>query len=168
MRVFPRNRRLSGSFLAVGLLVSAVSLTATRSNNASSVPLPDGVAVFGAEQVILEQDANVLSGDAATNGQAVLQSETLVEGSLFADHAILGNGARILGNLEANRITAPNATIEGETITPRQKPNYSIPTLPPVTPGTQDLSIGAGETVTLEPGAYDEIRIGENAKAILE
>ncbi|MCH7606287.1 MAG: aldehyde dehydrogenase family protein [Chloroflexi bacterium] len=167
MLSFLLNRPIVTSVLAAGILVGVAGVQ-VRPNANQTVPLPDGIVVFGAEHLVLEQGTNVLSGDTASNKTAVVQRESLLVGSLLADHANLGQNVRILENLEANRITGPNFTVGGETVSPRVTDDFAIPDLPAFTSGTENVRIKAGEAATLQSGSFNRIVIGQDARLTLQ
>lgn len=153
--------------LAAGAFVGVFGVQA-RSNANDAVPLPDGVVVFGELELTLEQGTNILSGDTASNGQAIVQREGLLADSLIANRAVLGQNVHILSDLEADRITGPNFIVEGETISPRVTEDFAIPDLLPFQPGTENIRIRAGETTILQPGAFGRLSIEEGANVTLQ
>jgi hypothetical protein len=144
------------------------------------------------EQIWLRANARVLSGDVGANRPIVPRARIWwqpddVDARDRHVEVLVGAGARIedpgsrvvgdsiwLGPLSAVFDVASNelirnrtATVRGATASPVTLPLVNLPVATPSAPGTQDVTVGAGRTITLAPGRYRRVQVGRNAKLVL-
>ncbi len=137
---------------------SGVARAAVLATN--SVHLSAGVHVTG----------NVVANAASTGATLVAGREVAIDkpavvtGDVFGDSVGLAKGVIIAGSVAYNELFDSGATISGGTSTP-----LALPVLAPlprfqeaaIRPGAPDVTVGSGQTVTLEPGDYGDIRVAQ-------
>jgi hypothetical protein len=65
-------------------------------------------------------------------------------------------------------VFSSQAVILGSQVTPQSLPVIAtLPTFPAITPGTTDITVANGQTMTLAPGNYHNITVGDSATLIL-
>jgi len=60
-----------------------------------------------------------------------------------------------------------HGVIQGEQITPLELPVWEGPDFLAGDPGSQDITVGYRKSLTLEPGAYEDVKVKPNGKLIL-
>ena len=133
-----------------------------------TIPLPDDVVLFGEDDLHINNESNILGGNAATNDRANLGRDVFIEGSLLADKVTLSEGVMIAGTLEASKISGKDYTLSGETIKPRKTKDYAMPDIQRPNPGRENIRIKKKEATTINPGRYDKITIDREAVVTVE
>ncbi len=135
--------------------------------NASEWP-QDGLVA--ANSVILGTSAQVTATRITvrqTNpagAELVLGTSARVTGAVRADSLDLGTGSVVTGNAHYNTRTGTGTV--GSATTPLTLPvSVNLPTLPTISPGTQAITVGAGQVVTKAQGAYGTVTV--NGRLIL-
>jgi hypothetical protein len=162
----------------------AVNNTATCSAvvTVSSFKLGDFVA-FSKESTQLMASVKVVTGNVGANtslpdpnGPPDDQEEVqigervqmLQPGSnVVGDTVRLRTNAQVYNVFFNEQFFSPSATILGNQVTPVSLPLVSLPALPTITPGAQDVVVPSNQTMTLVAGAYHGITISSGATLIL-
>ena len=77
--------------------------------------------------------------------------------NVLADSIRLNSGV-IVGDLQTNRLVNPSSGTHGSVTALVPLPGLPVPS--PVTPGTQNLTVAGGKTVTASPGQYLTVSLG--------
>ena len=154
------GNRLSRVVTAGGLPVSSFCIFATN-----SVWVRPGAVINSGN--IGVQDAGPgpwLNADSElTIGKNVQVADGI---ALYGDSVMLRAGASV-ADVSYNEL-AGTGTIRGNQYTPLSLPlGVSLPAFPTPAPGTEGHIVKKGETLTLGPGAYGEVRVKKNATLIL-
>jgi len=165
-------RTASGAFLALAL----VAPLTTAGLAGAQTPASDfrTYAVIAESQIKLGSGGLILGGNAAaTNAGGILMvgrgASCPVTADAVGDHAKLMNGANV-GRLFSNEaILKDGSTINtgGPFAVTLPITFANLPPVPSVSPGSQAVAVGAGETVFLGPGFYGTITVAENGKLVL-
>lgn len=92
---------------------------------------------------------------------------------LQAGSNVVGDTVRLRANSQVYNVRyneqffSPDATILGSQLTPLPLPVLTLPALPAITPGTQDIVVLANQTMTLAAGSYRKITVNRDATLIL-
>ena len=142
----------------------------------------DEFVALGQEFVRLRANAKVYTGNVGantslpdSNGGADNQVEVevganakmLQAGSFVAGDTMHLSGNSQVYNIHYNELNAPQASILGSQNTPVGLPMTILPALPVITPGTQDVTVAANQTMTLAAGSYRKITVSANATLTL-
>ncbi len=92
---------------------------------------------------------------------------------LQAGSDVVGDTVRLRSHTQVynvhfnERIFGSHVTILGTQVTPQGLPVVAVlPTLPTITPGTQDIEVEGNQTRTLAPGSYRNIKVKNKGKLI--
>lgn len=152
----PRAQRV-----LLGLLLGLPALPSIAS------PVPAGfarVVVLGVEEVEIEKDVEVRSGDLVAQeagGELKLKSgaSTPAGFRIAADEVQIERGARVGGDVAYNELDN-EGTIDGALLTPLALPVFaSLPPFEAATPGSEDIEVDDGDTLTLPPGDYGALEV---------
>ncbi len=151
------------SFLALGSF--AVFLT-TFSNQPLFNNL-DSFVLFAQEEIKIEKEVQVSSGDIGSNKKLDIQKDSIINGNLFADTITLDKGVTINGNVSFNKIKIQKeAQILGSQTKPVSLPIANLPEIPDFQIGTQDFKF-EGPNNTLAAGSYRNLVLEKNSRLIL-
>jgi hypothetical protein len=126
---------------------------------------PPEFAAFGEKGITLKPGVLVASGQVATNtvltaGKGV---RLLSTSKLMADRLVL-KGVSGAGALAFNTLKSDSHTsVSGPSESPLTLPVLSLPSPVPTVPGTQDVIVPSGGTVTLAAGSYMDVVVGASA-----
>lgn len=164
-------RLLLPCILLFSLLVPAPFLRAQGPNDPCSV---GDAAILATNSVRLARDVVVHSGDVVVNDfspgptlgpggfELYVDRRATVAGSLKADSIRIIGQASIGGDVFYNDLTN-SGSISGAQISPLALPVFDpLPTFSPPSPPrgpVSDVNVGIGQTLTLGPGDYGDIRV---------
>ncbi len=137
-----------------------------------SVPPASTYSLFATHSLYLEQSSTVYSGDIGVNAAGsspFLDSDvelsvgigvtTPATYRVKANRINLKSNATVNGNVYYNTLTS-NGTITGSQNTPLSLPlTKTLPEFKTSTPGTQNVSVAANGTQTLQPGNYNNVDV---------
>jgi hypothetical protein len=140
----------------------------------SAWPAPAVVATNSIEL----QDRLEVSGDIAvtraspgpwlsSNAEFVAGMDAVVTGNLQVDTVVLRERSRITGNVGYNQLSG-SGTIGGASTTPLGLPlPISVPSLPGISAGSQDVTVPASQTQTLAAGAYRAVKLNSGNAGVI-
>ncbi|MDO8520897.1 MAG: hypothetical protein Q7S52_02165 [bacterium] len=130
-------------------------------------PTTDQFVLFATEQLTLEQDTQVSSGNLGSNDTLAFDKNVLATSDLFGKTITLDKGAVINGNAFYRKIKKhADAQILGAATGGVQLPIANLPVIPDLTFGTTSLTT-AGTTTTLTAGNYRDITIQKGSTLTL-
>ncbi len=151
-----------------------------------SKPQPSALSefvVFSQEQTHLRANAKVFTGNVGANislpdpnGGADDKEEVEIGERvtmLQAGSKVIGDTVRLRSDSQVYDVNfnesffSTNATILGNQISPRSLPVLTMPALPAITPGANDVVVPANQSLMLAPGAYRNITVNHDATLIL-
>jgi hypothetical protein len=158
---------LASVAVAVWLLVPARLLAQTPSQNI------DDYVLLGIDQLRIKNFGFISGGNVGAigggkrRGQLRLGKFVEVAGATQAagDRAFLNKFASVC-ELFANELSGPFAEIRCSGPTPFAVPLLTLPSLPPVTPGTTPINIAKFGSQALAPGPYAKIKVGNDGEII--
>jgi|GEM_PF-1335893 len=137
---------LSSEFSQV---LAHVKVISGNLGTATSLPDPNGLP-DDVEEVVIGEDVQMLGAGSFLVGDTVrLLANSQVQNIIYNE----------LYNLRGN--------ILGGRFSPLSLPMITLPALPPITPGTQDIEVAANQTRTLAPGRYHKITVKDHGVLIL-
>jgi len=149
---------------------------------------------FGNEFTWLRSNAKVVTGDVGANTALSPNSrrdrdedddenedekDKLVEVTIGQRAQMLSPSSRVVGdtvalrsnakifNVYYNELINKKGVIQGTKTSPLNLPVLTLPALPSITPGTQDVELKQKATRILAPGSYDSITVKEGGTLIL-
>ncbi len=172
--------------------VAVVTITVTPA--AGEFELGDFVA-FSVEFTRLRSKSKVISGNVGANlslpdngdddddddDRSLARDKNrdrLVEVRV-GEHVEMPDGSKVVGDtiwlrkgstvydVHYNELVNSKGTILGDEHTPLDLPVLTLPALPDITPGDEDVVVKQGKSLTLEPGHYHKITVGNKATLIL-
>jgi hypothetical protein len=147
--------RGNGSVTAVAQRLEPNSWPAQAIIATNSIELQERLEVSGDIAVTRASPGPWLS----SNAEFVADMDAVVTGNLQADTVVLNARSRITGSASYNQI-AGSGTVDGTRTTPLGLPiPISIPDLPTISTGVQDVSVPASQTQTLSAGTYRAIKL---------
>src|SRR3989338_2070063 len=145
----------------------AVSGLAAAFFNFNSQPLfqnTDYFVLFASEELKLEQDVQVSSGDLGSNKNLDIEKDVIISGNLFADRTTIDKNTAINGNASFNKIKLhKDAQILGIQTKPVQLPIANLPEIQAFNIGTQNFNF-TGATNTLAAGNYRDIVVEKSSR----
>jgi hypothetical protein len=127
----------------------------------------DQFVLFADEEITLEENTQVSSGDLGSNGDLKLSANALASGDLFADKITLNKGASVNGNASYNKLRSATGTqILGTQTKPISLPIANLPALPDFTVGMTSLTI-TGTSTILSPNNYRDITLNQGSTLTL-
>jgi hypothetical protein len=111
------------------------------------------------------------SGPTLTGGvELAIDRDTVITGSLRGDSVILQRDLTVSGTVSYNQLTSATGVTTGGLVTPLGLPVFSL--LPPFQTanphaGAPDVTVGAGQTLTLPAGDYGHVHVAATGQLIL-
>ena len=181
MKYLGRVRNGAGTVLLVWIIAVSVSfMGACSKSSTDQVSVKRGdqqrvevtdwpqadITVTGSVQLdqraTFEGDIVAISASPITlahGAEIALENDAILTGTARADTLFLGDRARITG-VAAYNSKQGNGTVEGTQTSPLALPlDIQLPNLPPMTPGSQDVSLTFSESRTLGPGSYKNVTL---------
>ncbi len=125
----------------------------------NSIALRDSATLTGDVAVVRRATGAVL----AHNVELSLAKGSKIVGNVKADSLNLATTAAVQGSAEFNDRTG-QGTVSGTVTTPLGLPlPITLPAQPSVSPNSSDVTVNAGATRVLAPGAYRDITLRNNA-----
>ncbi len=147
-----------------GLFIGALNI---QFNNQPLFNNLGSFALFAQEEVKLEKDVQISSGDVGSNREIDIQKDAIINGNLFADRITLDKNTRINGNISFNKLKIEkDAQILGTQTKPVQLPIANLPEIPDFKVGTQDFKF-VGSNNTLIAGSYRNIILEKDSRLTL-
>jgi hypothetical protein len=129
----------------------------------NSIQLKDRLEVTGDVAVTQASPGPVLSSGA----ELVLDSSAKVTGNVKADTLKLAGGSVVTGNATYNQKSG-SGTVQGTSSSPLALPlPITIPNLPTISPGTQNVQVAASQTSTIAAGAYASVALANGNGGIV-
>lgn len=159
----------------------ASSCTAIVAVTETTQILGDFVA-FSRARTRLGANTKVFSGSVGSNASLLDQNggqDDKEEVEIGAHVQMLQAGSRVVGDtvliradagvydVHYNELNAIHANILGTQVTPLPLPVLTLPPLPAITPGTQDIEVLRDQTMTLAPGSYRKLTVNHQGTLIL-
>ena len=145
----------------------AVSGLAAAFFNFNSQPLfqnTDNFVLFASEELKLEQDVQVSSGDLGSNKNLDIEKDVIISGNLFADRITIDKNTTVNGNASFNKLKLhKDAQILGAQTKPVQLPIGNLPEITEFQVGTQDFRF-EGQNNTLTTGNYRDIVVEKSSR----
>lgn len=154
-------------FFAAFNLTSQFNPFAALSFNSNNHPLRpiEEFVLFATDKVELSQDIQSLRGNIGSNEEIRILERSRINGDLFSNQIRLAEEVIINGNTLSKILRLdPTAKILGVSSTGISFPVAKIPEIPSFTHGEQDLKIPANQEITLSPGNFRDLEIGENSR----
>lgn len=124
----------------------------------------DDFVLFAQEDIKLEQEIQVSSGDIGSNGEIDIEKGVIINGNFFADEIKINKSAQINGNISFNELeTRKETQIFGTKTTPISLPIANLPKIPDFLIGTQDF-IFEGVENTLTAGNYKNVTLKKGSR----
>ena len=130
-------------------------------------------ALYATERIVLGRGSVIHSGNVGVRdvGAKVTigRDVALADGvSIFGDTVVLRAGASV-DDVYYNALQVSDyAIIRGDTFTPLSLPlDAPFPLIPRPLPGNREVHVPPGTLLTLPPGAYHDISLGEHATLVL-
>ena len=135
--------------------------------------------VLGDEGISIEKESTIVGGDVGANrASAGPFLSHGVEVSLDKQVRLLDPTSRVLGHrvyldqdvqvfdVHTNALSGPG-TVGGQIVSPLALPLVTLPAIPPVTPGSQDLTVPQQGSLSLAAGSYGTLTVGKEATVTL-
>ena len=157
--------------LVASLLVASglVRAAASSSQSANSPPFSnlDQFVLPAGDEIQLEDNVQISSGDIASNNKIDIQKESIINGDLFADRVTIDKDATINGNISYNKLNIKKESqVLGTQTTPIQLPIVNLPQTPDFQTGIQNFKF-IGDDNVLPAGNYRDITLEKNSKLTL-
>ena len=118
---------------------------------------------------ILKSNSSLLAQKTAftSNPEVTIGSSAVMNGDVYGDSVLISSKADIFGDVYFNEISAHSkATIHGTQISPLSLPLPDpSPSLKLFAIGGNNLTVASGQTVTIQPGDYQTIRLNSGTQA---
>jgi len=138
--------------------------------NGNSPPLftnLDNFVLFAQEEVRIEKEVQVSSGDIGSNKKIDIEKDVVVNSNLFAKEIAIDKNSTVNGNASFNKLKLhKEAQILGTQTKPVQLPITNLPDIPDFQIGTQNFKF-EGENNTLSAGSYLDIVLEKNGRLAL-
>lgn len=159
-----KSPRILPILVTGGLFIGVLSI---QLNTPSLFENLDDFVLFAQEEVKLEQDVQISSGDIGSNKNIDIQKDSLLNGNLFANEITLDKNTQINGNISFNELkTKKDTQILGTQTDSVSLPIANIPSIPDFNPGTQDFKF-KGQDNTLPNGNYQNITLEKDSRLVL-
>jgi len=153
---------LTAVFLTVGLAYALIT--------SASTPLfqtTEDFVLFATQDLKLEQEVQVSSGNLGSNNTISIEKEALITGNLFANKITVDKDTQINGNATFNQLTIKkDAEILGSQTTQVTLPIAAVPPLAPFNTGIITITI-EGEDNTLDAGIFKSITLQQGSTLTL-
>jgi len=127
----------------------------------------DSFVLFAQEEIKLEYEVQVSSGDLGSNKKLDIEKDNIINGNLFAKEITIDKNSTINGNVSFNKLKLnKDSQILGTQTKPVSLPIANISEIPAFPIGTQDFKF-EGEDNTLAAGSYRNIILEKNSKLVL-
>lgn len=147
--------------------IAFVAFNFSGSNSQPFFNSVDNFVLFASEEVKIEQETQVSSGDIGSNKEIDIQKDVIINGNLFADKITLDKNTTINGNISFNKLRTKKETrIFGTQTKPVQLPIANLPEVPDFQTGTQDFKF-EGQNNTLSAGNYRNITLEKQSRLVL-
>lgn len=181
--------RLAGALVGIGDTTVTITVQDSAGNMSTCIStvtvarfLLKDFVVFSKEFTWLRSNARIISGNIGANaslpdpngppdnkGEVEIgeRAQMLEPGS-----SVVGDTLRLRSNSQVwntffNELFNHNGNILGGRFQPLPLPVLTMPALPAITPGTQDVEVQANQTRTLTPGSYRKITVKNRGTLIL-
>src|SRR3989344_2327694 len=162
---FVKPHLVASLLVASGLVLAAAS----SSQSANSPPFSnlDQFVLAAGDEIQLEDNVQISSGDIASNNKIDIQKESIINGDLFADRVTIDKDATINGNISYNKLNIKKESqVLGTQTTPIQLPIVNLPQTPDFQTGIQNFKF-IGDDNVLPAGNYRDITLEKNSKLTL-
>lgn len=150
------------AFGIVGIVFAAANFT-----NPPLFNNTDNFVLFASEEIKLEKEAQVSSGDLGSNKEIDIEKDAIINGDIFADKITLDKNVTINGNVSFNKIKAEKETkILGTQTKPVSLPIANLPEIPDFQIGIQDFKF-EGQNNILPAGNYQNLTLEKNSRLTL-
>lgn len=143
-------------------LITCLSVLCAVAALAEGLP-PPGYVLFSQGETTLGMSTKVLSGDVGSNavpgGVTLKRRATTAAGCTIRANVVVLESRVEVSNVDTNDLQADvSASVAGVVATPLTMPVAAeVPNVPAFEPGTEDVTVRAGASRELTPGAYREI-----------
>ncbi len=152
------------NFINFKNFVASIALNNSQSPNLK--PLSDFV-LFASEELKLEKDIQVSSGDLGSNKNLDIQKDAIINGNLFADKITIDRNTQINGNASFNKLKIQkDAQILGNQIKPVSLPIANLPDIPDFSIGTENFKF-QGQDNILSAGNYRDLILEKDSRLVL-
>jgi hypothetical protein len=128
----------------------------------------DNFVLFAQEEIKLEQEIQVSSGDLGSNKEINIEKDAIINGNLFANKITIDKNTTINGDASFNKLKIhKESQILGTQTKPIQLPIANLPEIPDFQIGTQDFRF-QGRDNTLSAGNYRNIILEKDSRLTLE
>ena len=146
------------------LAVGGIAFAAVNFNNQPLFDNTDNFVLFAREEIKLEQDVQISSGDLGSNKNLDIEKDVIVNGNLFAKEITLDKNTVINGNASFNKLKLhKDVQILGIQTKPVQLPIANLPEIIDFQIGTQNLKF-EGATNILAAGNYRDVVFEKNSR----
>ena len=167
MEVLKKRIKDNYHYIVSALAVVGIAFAAMNFTNPPLFNNLDQFVIFASEEIKLEQEVQVSSGDLGSNRKIDIEKESIINGNLFADKITLDKNTVINGNVSFNQLETKKETkILGTQIKPVQLPIANLPEIPAFQIGTQDFKF-EGQNNTLAAGNYRNLIVEKNSRLTL-
>ena len=144
--------------------VSGLAAAFFNFNNPPLLQNTDNLVLFASEELKLEQDVQVSSGDLGSNKNLDIEKDVIISGNLFVNRTTIDKNTAINGNASFNKIKLhKDAQILGIQTKPVQLPIANLPEIQAFNIGTQNFNF-TGATNTLAAGNYRDIVVEKSSR----
>lgn len=163
---FKDNLRGYYHFLAA-FAVIGIAFAAMNFNNPPLFNSLDNFVLFASEEIKIEKDMQVSSGDLGSNKELDIEKDAIINGNLFADEITIDKNTTINGNISFNKLKAHKETqILGTQTKPVSLPIANLPEITEFSIGTQDFKF-KGQDNTLTAGNYRDLILEKDSRLVL-
>lgn len=154
-------------YIVSALAIVGVVFAATNLTHSPLFNNLDNFVLFASEEIKLEKEAQVSSGDLGSNNKIDIEKDAVINGNLFANKISADKDVQINGNVSYNKLeTHKDAKIFGTKTSPVALPIANLPAIPDFQAGAQDFKF-TGQNNTLAQGSYQNITLEKDSRLLL-
>lgn len=167
MKLYFNQHRLKLEFLTALLLTVGLAYALITSASTPLFQTTEDFVLFATEDLTLEQEVQVSSGNLGSNNTISIEKEALITGDLFANKITIDKDSQVNGNATFNQLTLKkDAEVLGTQTTPISLPIAAVPPLTPFNTGIITITV-EGPDNTLDAGIFKSITLQQNSTLTL-
>lgn len=154
-------------YIVSALAVAGIVFAVASFSNPPLFQNTDNFILFASEEIKLEKEVQISSGDLGSNKELDIQKDVIITGNLFADEVEIDKNTQINGNVSFNKLEVhKEAKILGNQTKPVSLPIANLPEIPDFQIGTQDFKF-EGNNNNLAAGSYRDLKIEKDSRLVL-
>ena len=166
-RIKNHLKKVKPYHIASVLAIAGLAFAAANSSRLPFFSNIDNFILFAKEEISIEKEVQVSSGDLGSNGEIDIEKDAIINGNLFADEITIDKNSVVNGNASFNKLELrKDAQILGAQTKPVSLPIANLPNTPDFSVGNQDFKF-EGQNNTLVAGSYRDLTLEKDGKLVL-